>query len=45
MSKFRSSLSLKDKRVNELKLTKEAEEMGTYSGEKLFNKWHNERLL
>lgn len=45
MLNVKSTLSLKEQRKKQLKLIKEAEEMGTYSGEKLFNKWHNERLM
>ena len=36
---------MREQRQRQDKLLKAAEEMGTYSSDKLFNKWHNERLL
>jgi len=36
---------MREQRQRQDKLLKAAEEMGSYSSDKLFNKWHNERLL
>lgn len=40
-----SKLKTKEQRQKQIQLMKEAQEMGSFSGDKLFNKWNKERLM